>query len=105
LDLPLPPLFRKTTPFFHQPTPPPPFSCQNFGAGMTWHLDQEVAIFSELRELLPTTGLDFELMEIGGRAVRHLKKTNDFFETPCFFLIVGKFKGTYIYTSIPQLPI
>ena len=64
---------------------------------MTWHLDQEVAIFSELRELLPTTGLDFELMEIGGRAVRHLKKTNDFFETPCFFLIVGKFKGTYIY--------
>lgn len=95
LDLPGSPLFRKTTP---QTTTNPSSDYQNFGAGMTWHLDQEVAIFSELRELLPTTGLDFELMEIGGHAVRHFEKETIFLDA-VFLFNCWKFKGTYILPS------
>jgi len=39
--------------------------------GMTWHLDPESALFAELRQLLPQQGIDFELMEIGGREPVH----------------------------------
>eukprot|EP00435_Cladocopium_sp_Y103_P018410 s2439_g4.t1 len=39
--------------------------------GMAWHLDPESAMFAELRQLLPQQGIDFELMEIGGREPVH----------------------------------
>lgn len=49
---------------------------------MFFHLDPEDAIFAELRELLPSHGVTFELMEIGGRAAQPCVLGSDLFGEP-----------------------
>ncbi|CAK9095142.1 unnamed protein product [Durusdinium trenchii] len=57
--------------FLHDSCEDDPKPSIGMQTGMFFHLDPEDAIFAELRELLPSHGVTFELMEIGGREPVH----------------------------------